>query len=103
MPVAVSYPGVYVEEIPSGVRTITGVATSITTFVGWAARGPIKYAGLVQSWSDFERMYGGFDARSPYLAYAVSQFFINGGTQAYVVRMAYTGAASATLKPAASA
>jgi len=29
MPVALSYPGVYIEEIPSGVRTITGVATSI--------------------------------------------------------------------------
>ncbi len=103
MPVAVSYPGVYVEEIPSGVRTITGVATSIATFVGWAARGPVKYAGLVQSWADFERLYGGFDARSPYLGYAVSQFFINGGQQAYIVRLAYTGPGSATLTPAASA
>jgi phage tail sheath protein FI len=103
MPVAVSYPGVYVEEIPSGVRTITGVATSITAFIGWAAKGPISYAGLVLSWADFERMYGGFDARSPYLGYAVSQFFINGGTQAYIVRLAYTGTASASLKPAASA
>jgi uncharacterized protein len=103
MPVAVSYPGVYVEEIPSGVRTITGVATSITAFIGWAARGPVKYAGLVLSWADFERVYGGFDARSPYLGYAVSQFFINGGQRAYIVRLAYTGAASATLTPAASA
>lgn len=97
MPVAVSYPGVYVEEIPSGVHTITGVATSITAFVGWAARGPIKYAGLVLSWADFERMYGGFDARSQYLGYAVSQFFINGGQQAYIVRLAGTDAASASL------
>jgi phage tail sheath protein FI len=97
MPVAVSYPGVYVEEIPSGVRTITGVATSITTFVGWAARGPTKYAGLVLSWADFERMYGGFDVRSPYLGYAVSQFFINGGQQAYILRLADASAASAKL------
>jgi phage tail sheath protein FI len=97
MPVAVSYPGVYVEEIPSGVRTITGVATSITTFIGWAARGPTKYAGLVLSWADFERLYGGLDARSPLLGYAVSQFFINGGQQAYIVRLAGAGAASATL------
>lgn len=93
MPVAVSYPGVYVEEIPSGVHTITGVATSIAAFVGWAAQGPIKYAGLVFSWADFERIYGGFDARSPYLGYAVSQFFINGGTQAYIVRLAWCKAA----------
>src|SRR5260370_34437257 len=83
MPVAVSYPGVYVEEIPSGVRTITGVATSITAFIGWAAKGPIKYAALVLSWADFVRIYGGFGAPSPYLGYAVSQFFINGGTPGY--------------------
>jgi phage tail sheath protein FI len=103
MPVAVSYPGVYVEEIPSGVHTITGVATSIAAFVGWADQGPIKYAGLCLSWADFQRIYGGFDARSPYLAYAVYQFFINGGQQAYVVRLAYTGTASGGLTPAASA
>ncbi len=103
MAVAVSYPGVYVEEIPSGVRTITGVATSITAFIGWADQGPINYAGLVLSWSDFQRIYGGLDPRSPYLGYAVAQFFMNGGNQAYIVRLAYTGAASATLAPAASA
>jgi phage tail sheath protein FI len=103
MPVAVSYPGVYVEEIPSSVHTITGVATSIAAFIGWAAQGPIMYAGLCLSWSDFQRIYGGFDARSPYLGYAVSQFFINGGQQAYIVRLAYTGASSSTLAPAASA
>ena len=40
MPVAVSYPGVYIEEIPSGVRTITGVATSITAFLGRAPWAP---------------------------------------------------------------
>ena len=40
MPATLTYPGVYIEEIPSGVRTITGVATSITAFVGRALRGP---------------------------------------------------------------
>ena len=55
MPVAISYPGVYVEEIPSGVRTITGVATSITAFIGWARSRSYGYAGLVLSWSDFRR------------------------------------------------
>ena len=44
MPAALTYPGVYVEEIPSGVRTITGVATSITAFVGRALRGPVNKA-----------------------------------------------------------
>ena len=57
MPVALSFPGVYVEEIPSGVRTITGVATSIAAFVGWAPKGPTDQAGLVLSWADFVRDY----------------------------------------------
>ena len=57
MPVSVSYPGVYVEEIPSGVRTITGVATSITAFVGRAARGPRDKAVGINSFADFERIY----------------------------------------------
>ena len=48
MPVPVSYPGVYIEEIPSGVRTITGVATSIAAFVGWAPQGPTDRAQLVR-------------------------------------------------------
>ena len=39
MPVNVSYPGVYIEEIPSGVHTITGVATSIAAFIDAFARG----------------------------------------------------------------
>jgi len=86
MPVALSFPGVYVEEIPSGVRTITGVATSIAAFVGWAPKGPTDQAGLVLSWADFVRDYGGLNANS-YLGYAVSQFFLNGGQQAYIIRL----------------
>ncbi len=39
MPVVPTYPGVYVEELPSNVRTIVGVATSITAFIGRALRG----------------------------------------------------------------
>src|SRR6516165_1646791 len=92
---AFTFPGVYIQEIPSGVHTITGVATSIAAFVGWAAQGPTDQAVLVQSWSDFERQFGGLDQRS-YLGYAVNQFFGNGGAQAYIVRLAWDG----TLTPA---
>jgi phage tail sheath protein FI len=81
-----TYPGVYIQEIPSGVHTITGVATSIAAFVGWAAQGPTDQATLVQSWSDFANQFGGLDSRS-YLGYAVNQFFANGGQQAYIVRL----------------
>src|SRR5262245_58903044 len=91
MPVAVNYPGVYIEELPSGVRTITGVATSICAFVGWAAKGPVDRAELILSWPDFERKFGGLNPLS-YLGYAVYQFFANGGQRAYVVRLVTTGA-----------
>ncbi len=33
--VQVSYPGVYIEEIPSGAHTIAGVATSIAAFIAF--------------------------------------------------------------------
>ena len=90
MPVQPTYPGVYIEEIPSGVRTITGVATSIAAFVGWSAKGATDRAELVLSWSDFERKFGGLDARS-LLGYSVSQFFANGGQRAFIVRLVMSG------------
>jgi len=102
MPVALSFPGVYVEEIPSGVRTITGVATSIAAFVGWAPKGPTDQAGLVLSWADFVRDYGGLNANS-YLGYAVSQFFLNGGQQAYIIRLVSTKDATAANNAASAA
>ncbi|MFC5437158.1 phage tail sheath subtilisin-like domain-containing protein [Rhodanobacter umsongensis] len=86
MPSALTYPGVYIEEIPSGVRTITGVSTSIAAFAGWAPLGPTDRAGLVLGFTDFARKYGGLDSRSV-LGYAVNQFFANGGQQAYIVRL----------------
>jgi phage tail sheath protein FI len=85
MPVTVSYPGVYIEEIPSGVRTITGVATSIAAFVDNFAQGPMNEASEVLSFADFERQFGGLALGSE-ASYGISQFFQNGGNQAYVVR-----------------
>jgi uncharacterized protein len=86
MPVALSYPGVYVQEIPSGVRTISGVATSITAFLGRAARGPDDEPVTINSFGDFERIFGGLSIDSS-LGYAVRDFFLNGGGQAIVVRL----------------
>ena len=87
MPVVLTYPGVYIEEVPSGVRTITGVATSIALFLGWAPRGAIDRAVRLTSFADFERTYGGLDSRS-LLGYSVRHFFDNGGADAYVLRIA---------------
>ena len=86
MPPQLTYPGVYVEEIPSGVRTITGVATSITAFVGRTRRGPVAAPFTIYSYADFERNFGGLWLDSP-LGYAVRDFYLNGGTQAIIVRL----------------
>lgn len=88
--VTVTYPGVYIEELPSAVHTITGVATSIAAFVGWSPQGPTDVATLVESWPDYQRTFGGLDVRSN-LGYAVNQFFTNGGQQAYIVRLVSDG------------
>jgi phage tail sheath protein FI len=85
MPVAPTFPGVYIEEIPSGVRTIVGVATSIAAFIDFFPRGLLDEAVRVLSFADFEREFGGLNTRSE-ASYAIQQFFLNGGTEAHVVR-----------------
>jgi hypothetical protein len=103
MPSALTYPGVYIQELPSGVRTITGVATSIAAFVGFTRKGVPDRAVPITSFADFERGYGGLDRDSP-LSYAVRQFFFNGGTQAIIVRVAVGHATAAwTLQDGAPA
>src|SRR5271166_315445 len=97
-----TYPGVYIQEISSGVHTITGVATSIAAFVGWAPQGSTTEAVLVQSSMDYQRQFGGLDSRS-LLGYAVSHFFNNGGQQAYVVRLSQASIAKGTSTAVAGA
>jgi phage tail sheath protein FI len=95
MPATLSYPGVYIEEVPSGVRTITGVATSITAFIGRALRGPEDEPTRVQSFAEFERVFGNL-WRDSTMTYAVQQFFQNGGSDALIVRV-QNGGSAATL------
>jgi uncharacterized protein len=103
MAVVTTYPGVYIEEIPSGVRTLTSVATSITAFIGFTSRGPVNRAVRIFSFADFEREFGGLALNSP-LSYCVNHFFQNGGTEAYVIRVAENAAAaSVTLGTAGAA
>lgn len=84
------HPGVYIEELPSSVRTIGAVTTSVTAFVGHTRRGPLNQPVRVTSFADFERRFGGLTARSA-VGYAVHQFFGNGGTIAVIVRVAAAG------------
>lgn len=91
MPVTPTYPGIYIEELPSSARTITAAPTSVTVFVGYTH--PFKTKNFKQAieifnFTEYEREFGGFYESSIIdcqVAHAVNQFFINGGSVAYVV------------------
>ena len=102
MPTPLTYPGVYIEEVPSGVRTIAGVATSITAFVGAAPRGPSDRPVTINSFADYERIFGGLSVSST-MSYAVRDYFLNGGAQAIAVRLERNAtAAEITVDPGAN-
>lgn len=91
MSVIPTYPGIYIEELPSSARTITAAPTSVTVFVGYTH--PFKTRKFNQAieifnFTEYEREFGGFyesDLIQCQVAHAVNQFFINGGSVAYVV------------------
>jgi phage tail sheath protein FI len=86
MAIVPTFPGVFVEEVPSGVRTITGVPTAIAAFVGRTRMGPLEEPVIINNFGEFERSFGGLDQTSS-VSYAVRDFFQNGGGQAVVVRL----------------
>src|SRR5215471_3703262 len=92
----VSYPGVYVDEVPSGARPIAAASTSIAAFIGIAERGPVGEAVKVFNFTDYQARYRGFIPTS-FLSHAVYQFFNNGGTQCYIVRVAGANAVRANI------
>jgi phage tail sheath protein FI len=87
MPITPTYPGVYIEELPSGVRTIVGVSTSTTAFIGGFSRGPVDAPIRCFNPGDWERNFGGLKADDE-CGYAIQQFFGNGGSEAWVIRVA---------------
>src|SRR5215469_9653651 len=86
MPVQPTYPGVYVQELPSGVHTIVGVSTSIALFIGRAIQGPVDEPELCLSYSDYVRVFSA-DTSFSDMALQVQQFFLNGGSECYVLRI----------------
>jgi phage tail sheath protein FI len=92
MPVTLTFPGVYIEELGSGVHTITGVATSITAFIGRAERGLVNRPITITSLGDFVRNFGSPNST---LGSAVQDFYLNGGSQAIIVRLHHPGAGNA--------
>lgn len=87
-------PGVYIEETSYRAKTIEGVSTTVTGFLGPTRYGPIEgEPELLTSFAAFERIYGGIDllqfGTTPmpnFMAHAVRAFFENGGTKLYVSR-----------------
>ncbi|MFW6202080.1 MAG: phage tail sheath family protein, partial [Gemmatimonadota bacterium] len=84
---------VYIQEVPSSVNTITGVATSVAAFLGRASKGPIDRAVRLFSYADFVRSFGEPHPKSD-LADSVRLFFANGGTDCYVIRLAHDARAA---------
>ena len=94
MPSQLTYPGVYIEEVASGVRTIVGVSTSVTAFVGRAPRGPVDRPIVVTNFGEYERTFGGLWKLSR-LGFSVRDFFLNGGGTAVIVRVVNDAASDA--------
>jgi len=91
-----TYPGVYVQEVSSGVRPLQIASTSTAAFVGLAQMGPDDAVLQVTSWTEFQRYYGTF-IPDGYLAHSVFQYFNNGGQLCYIVRVVRGDAQAASV------
>lgn len=89
------HPGVYVEEIPGGAKPIEGVSTSVAALVGYATAGPIGDPVLVHSWDDYKATFGAIQSDQDAMGLAAFNFFLNGGRDAYIGRLAQGAATSA--------
>jgi uncharacterized protein len=109
MPVSPTYPGIYIQETPSSSHTIIAAQTNIAVFIGYThplktPAANIGKAVQIFSFQDYQRQFGGFvrstafanqanyqvepDNNAGDMAVAVNQFFLNGGTTAYIVALA---------------
>jgi phage tail sheath protein FI len=113
MPVTPTYPGIYIEELRSLTHSITAAPTSVTVFIGYThpfKTKPEHFGKAVEvfSFTDYEREFGGLYTSGvieSHVAYAVQQFFLNGGSDAYIVGLQpnyydVTGAAKGVVTPA---
>jgi hypothetical protein len=96
-------PGVYVEETSFRAKSIEGVSTTTTGFVGPTRYGPVDIEpDIVTSLVEFERTYGGKDRLAfgsngstvemdNYMWHAARAFFEEGGKRLYVSRVYTAG------------
>ena len=96
MPITPTYPGVYIEEVPSGVKTIVGTGTAITAFVGSSVKGPVNEPKTIFNYGDYETIFGGLDNNHK-MSFSLEDYFLNGGQQAIIVRAAKDDHATAEI------
>ncbi|MBI5936903.1 MAG: phage tail sheath subtilisin-like domain-containing protein [Betaproteobacteria bacterium] len=89
------HPGVYVEEIPSGAKPIEGVTTAVAALVGYTTEGPVGEATLVHSWDEYKASFGEIQSETDAMGLSAFYFFLNGGKDAYIARLAANTVASA--------
>lgn len=89
------HPGVYIEEIPSGAKPIEGVSTSVAALIGYAVQGPIGEPVLTHSWDEYKAEFGEIQSETDHLGLAAFYFFLNGGRDAYIGRLAKDAKAAA--------
>jgi phage tail sheath protein FI len=95
MTITPTYPGLYIVELPSNSHPITAAPTSVTVFVGYTHPFKTNFVNWnraveIFSFTDYEREFGGLytsGAIESHVAYAVNQFFLNGGADAFVVAL----------------
>lgn len=83
-------PGVYLEEVSSGVRPIGGVQTATTVFFGKSSGegAPLRSQTFLTSYDQFKQEFCvGLANVCSTLATSVSGFFANGGTRLWVVNL----------------
>lgn len=103
------HPGVYIEELPSGSAPIEAASTSTALIVGYATKGPVGVPTLLFNFDQYTSQFGGindFKGKTPavdYMGHSVQAFFNNGGSKAYIVRVALNGSTTATQLTAANA
>jgi uncharacterized protein len=87
--------GLPLQEERAPDRSIHRLASARTAFLGRTLRGPVNRPVLIESFTEFQHIFGGLWQPSR-LSYAVEQFFENGGREALVVRVV-NGARGPTL------
>lgn len=82
-------PGIYVEEVSMGTRSIQGVGTTTAAFVGRAPNPEARLheAVAINGWAQFLKEYTRPGSPSTDLARAVYGFFENGGQRCFIVNI----------------